>query len=138
QIRFALGTPLPGLDGFRRSHADASEVQRLVLRLDSGLEVASYEAMKVAALLTHDEERSKRFTAETLGELADGPVNLKETVRTYLRNQSNATRTAELLFAHRNTVLARIAKADELLPSPLSESSFEVAAALEILHWQES
>lgn len=138
QVRFALGTPLPGIEGFRRSHSDASEVQRLVLRLGSKLTVARYDAMKVAALLTHDEDRAGRFASETLGELAEAATNLKETVRTYLRNQSNATRTAEVLFAHRNTILARLAKADELLPSPLSETSFEVATALEILHWQET
>ncbi|MCB8915188.1 MAG: PucR family transcriptional regulator [Thermoleophilales bacterium] len=138
RVRFALGTPLSGLAGFRQSHADASEVQRLVLRLGSRLEVARYNQMKVVALLTHDDQRASRFLTETLGGLVEGPENLKETLRVYLRNQSNATRTAELLFAHRNTVLARIARADELLPSPLSESSFEVAAALEIHHWRES
>lgn len=136
--RFALGATLAGVDGFRRSHADASEVQRLVLRLGTDLKVARYDAMKVVALLTHDEERANRFVRETLGELARAPQNLKETLRTYLRQQSNATRTAEVLFAHRNTILARVAKADELLPSPLADSSFEVATALEIHHWQES
>ncbi|HRV60063.1 MAG: PucR family transcriptional regulator [Solirubrobacterales bacterium] len=137
EFRFALGTPLQGVEGFRQSHADASEVQRLVLRLGTDLEIARYDAMKVVALLTHDERRAARFVDETLGELAGAPMNLKDTVRTYLRNQSNATRTAEALFAHRNTILARIAKADEFLPLPLAESSFEVSAALEILHWQE-
>jgi DNA-binding PucR family transcriptional regulator len=76
--------------------------------------------------------------AETLGELADAPANLKETLRSYLRQQSNATRTAEVMFAHRNTIIARVARAEELLPAPLAESAFEVGAAIEILHWQES
>lgn len=137
-VRFALGSPAGGIEGFRRSHADAFEAQRLVARLDLSLPIARYEAMRVVALLTHDHERAIAFVEETLGPLADAPETLTRTVRTYLRNQSNATRTAEVMFAHRNTILGRIAKADELLPRPLAETAFEVSAALEILFWQES
>jgi DNA-binding PucR family transcriptional regulator len=137
-IRYALGTASEGIEGFTRSHADAFEAQRLVARLDLSLPVARYESMRVVALLTHDHERAKSFVEETLGSLAEAPETLTRTVRNYLRNQSNATRTAQAMFAHRNTILARIAKADEMLPTPLAETAFEVSAALEILFWQES
>jgi DNA-binding PucR family transcriptional regulator len=135
-VRFALGSPLPGIDGFRRTHADASETQRLVTRLGSELAVARYDEMKVVALLAHDQVRAGRLVSETLGELREAPGVLRETVRSYLANQSNATRTAAAMYAHRNTVLARIQKAEELLPAPLSENVLAVSAALEILYWQ--
>jgi DNA-binding PucR family transcriptional regulator len=136
-IRIALGSTLPGIDGFRRSHADASEAQRLVARLGSELPVARYDEMKVVALLAHDRERAGRLVDESLGELRDAPRVLRETVRIYLANQSNATRTAAEMFAHRNTVLGRIRKAEELLPFPLSENVLAISAALEIMHWQQ-
>ena len=57
-------------------------------------------------------------------------------MRTYLRLQSNASRTAEALFTHRNTVLARLNRAEQLLPRPLEENSQAVAVALEVVHWR--
>jgi DNA-binding PucR family transcriptional regulator len=135
-VRISLGAPASGVEGFRRSHAGAFAAQRLVARWRSPLAVARYEEMKVVSLITHEEERARSFVEETLGELADGPTVLQRTLRTYLRLQSNATRTADALYAHRNTVVARLAKAEELLPRPLGESAFDVSVALEILHWQ--
>jgi DNA-binding PucR family transcriptional regulator len=57
-------------------------------------------------------------------------------VRTYIREQCNASRTAERLYTHRNTVLRRLARADELLPRPLAEDVIGVGAALEVLRWR--
>jgi DNA-binding PucR family transcriptional regulator len=57
-------------------------------------------------------------------------------VRVYLREEHNAARTARTLFTHRNTVLARLARAEELLPAPLAGRGLQVALALEILHWR--
>ncbi|MBA2348711.1 MAG: helix-turn-helix domain-containing protein, partial [Solirubrobacterales bacterium] len=82
-----------------------------------------------------DEERADEFVRRTLGELATAPVELRETLRTYLREDCNATRTARVLFAHRNTVLGRLARADELLPAPLAGRGLQVGLALEIVHW---
>jgi DNA-binding PucR family transcriptional regulator len=136
--RIALGTPAGGLDGFRRSHAGAFAAQSLIGRLGSPLRVVRYADLQVVSLVTQDEERARRFVSETLGELEQGPPALRETLRTYLRSQSNATRAAEALFAHRNTIVARLAKAEELLPRPLADSALDVAVALEVLHWSEA
>ena len=137
-VRLALGAPAAGLDGFRRTHLDAAETQRLLARLDSGLRVASYDAVQLVALLTHDEQRAAEFIRQTLGRLEDADRELRETVRIYLREQSNATRAARLLYAHRNTVLGRLARAESLLPRPLADNSLDVALALEAVHWRGS
>jgi len=134
-VRVALGARRPGVEGFRRSHFDAFATQRLLARLGSPLPVARYEAVRVVALVTSDEARAAAFVGEVLGGLAHGPAVLRDTLRTYLREQSNATRAAAVLFTHRNTVLARLTRAEALLPVPLAVSAFEVAVALEVLHW---
>ena len=67
---------------------------------------------------------------------SSAPLPLRETVRTYLRLQSNTSRAAEALFTHRNTVLARLNRAEQLLPRPLEENSLAVAVALEVVHWR--
>ena len=56
---------------------------------------------------------------------------------TYVRELGSTTRTAERLYTHRNTVIRRLARADELLPRPLAENVLGVAAALETLKWQD-
>jgi DNA-binding PucR family transcriptional regulator len=57
-------------------------------------------------------------------------------VLTYVRELGSTSRTAQRLYTHRNTVLRRLARADELLPRPLAENAVAVAAALEVLRWR--
>jgi DNA-binding PucR family transcriptional regulator len=134
-VRVALGPPAAGMAGFRRSHLDALATQRLLDRASSSLRLATYDDVQVVALTMHDEERATQFVQRTLGEFASAPAELRETARVYLREQSNASRTARVLFTHRNTVLARLARMAELLPAPLEGRVLQVALALEIVHW---
>nr|WP_246851628.1 helix-turn-helix domain-containing protein [Patulibacter sp. SYSU D01012] len=135
-VRLALGERGPGVEGFRRSHRQALVAQRLVARLGSAARVVRHRDVEVVALVTHDEDAADALVAGALGELAGAAASLRETLRTYLRHGWNATRTAEALFAHRNTVVGRIARAEALLPRPLRESALEVAVALEVLRWR--
>ncbi|HWT91581.1 MAG TPA: PucR family transcriptional regulator [Solirubrobacteraceae bacterium] len=135
-VRVALGPTLSGLEGFRRSHLDALATQRLMHRTPARLRLARYEDVQVVALATQDEDRADEFVTRTLGDLRTAPADLRETVRAYLREGSNATQTAKVLFTHRNTVLGRLARAEELLPAPIEGRTLQVALALEILHWR--
>ncbi|OKJ08167.1 PucR family transcriptional regulator [Kitasatospora sp. CB01950] len=132
-VRIALGPTATGVNGFRRSHLDALTTQRMLARLASVQRLASHEDVELVALLTQDLDVADRFVRRVLGPL-DGPP--AEAVRAYLAEQCNATRAAARLFTHRNTLLRRLAHAETLLPRPLAENPLEVAAALEIRHWQ--
>jgi len=134
--RVALGPTLAGVDGFRRSHLDALATQRLLHRVASGPRVARYDDVQVVALATQDEEAAHGFVERVLGDLAGADVELRETLRTYLAQACNATRTARVLFTHRNTVLGRLARAERLLPAPIEGRLLPIAVALEILHWR--
>ena len=135
-VRVALGPAGEGIEGFRRSHLDALATQRLMHRTSAQLRVASYDDVQVVALATRDEERAEEFVRRTLGDFAAAPAELRETARVYLREQFNAARTARVLFTHRNTVLARLARMEDLLPAPLEGRGLQVGLALEILHWR--
>ncbi len=137
-VRVALGPSAEGVAGFRRSHLDALATQRLMHRSAQRPALASYDEVQVVALAAQDEERADEFVRRTLGALADASAELRETARTYLREGHNATGTARALFTHRNTVVARLARIDELLPAPLEGRSLPVALALEIVHWRGS
>jgi DNA-binding PucR family transcriptional regulator len=136
EARIALGPQASGIDGFRRSHLDAIATQRLLARMESPLRLATYEAVQMVSLVTQDEQRASAFVREALGDLEGAPAELRETVLTYLHEGSNASRAAERLYAHRNSVLRRLAKADDLLPRPLAENRIQVAVALEVLRWR--
>src|SRR5579863_1902720 len=135
-VRSAVGPTGDAVDSFRASHLAAAATQRLMVRVAAEVQVASYDAVEIVALVTADEARAAEFVSRTLGELESAPAALRDTVRTYLRLQSNATRAAEALFTHRNTVLTRLGRAEQLLPRALDESSLAVAVALEVVHWR--
>ncbi len=133
-VRVAIGPEDTGADGFRRSHLDAVETQRLLQRLPD-LRLARFTDVQLVALVTGDQVRASDFVARTLGSLASADPELRETLRTYIRERFSASRAARALFAHRNTVLNRIHRAEQLLPLDLHDHSLEVGVALEIEHW---
>ena len=134
--RVALGATAPGLDGFRRSHLDALTVQRMLARLASPRQLATYDEVELVTLLTADPESSEAFVRRTLGALETAGTEITEAVRVFIAAQCNASHACARLYTHRNTLLRRLARADQLLPRPLSENVLHVGAALEILRWQ--
>lgn len=114
-------------EGAERNPFDAITTQRMVLRLGSSERVVSFTDVELIALITADPERADFESAD---------YDLHQTVLTFIREQCNASRAAARLFTHRNTLLRRLGRADELLPQPLRDSSVHVAVALEALRWR--
>lgn len=135
-VRVAVGSTSAGIDGFRRSHLDAVTTQRMMMRLGRNARLTSFTEVELAALLTADPERADRFINRTLGDFASADAEHHRTVLTFIREQCNASRAAARLFTHRNTLLRKLARADEMLPRPLEDSSVDVAVALEALSWR--
>ncbi len=135
-VRVAVGRPGADVDGFRRSHLDAVTTQRMLTRLTSPQQVAHYDDVQLTALLTAQPDEADEFLADTLGDLLTADADTRTAVLTYIRELGSTSRTAERLFTHRNTVLRRLARADELQPRPLSENVVGVAAALEAVRWR--
>lgn len=136
-VRIAVGPTAAGIEGFRTSHLDAITTQRMMARLGSTQRVASFADVELVALITADPGRANRFIKHVLGGFASADPELQRTVLTFIREQCNASPTADRLFTHRNTVLRRIARAEKLLPRPLEDTSVHVAVALEALAWLE-
>ena len=135
-VRIALGSTARGIEGFRRSHLDAITTQRMLARLNSTQRIAGFEAVQLVALVTEDPDRADQFIKQTLGDLEAASPELRGTVLTFVNEQCNASRAAAKLFTHRNTLLRRISRAEQLLPRPLEENSVHVAVALEMTHWR--
>jgi len=98
--------------------------------------VASYDQVQLVALLEQDRRTADAFVEDTLGRLAEADPELRLVASTYLRELGNVTRTAQRLYTHRNTVIRRLQRVDELLPRALADNPVHVATALELLAWR--
>ncbi|MDX8150707.1 helix-turn-helix domain-containing protein [Patulibacter brassicae] len=134
-IRVTIGDAHPGISGFRDSHREALDTQRLAMRTNDHPALTTYSEVRAASLAAQDEGRAIAFVGATLGQLAHADPELRETVRVYLKEDANAPRAAAVLHTHRNTVLKRLARADALLPEPLAGRGLEVRLALELARW---
>ena len=138
RVRVALGSTARGIEGFRRSHLDAITTQRMLARLNSTQRVAGFEDVQLVSLVTQDPDRADRFVKQTLGKLAAASPEIRAAVLTFVNEQCNASRAAARLYTHRNTLLRRLSRAEQLLPRPLGENSVHVAVALDMLRWSGS
>jgi hypothetical protein len=136
-VLVAFGTPAGGAEGFRRSHAEALQAARIrSLACGAGRAVTSYARVELVSLLAGDLARARVFVAGRLGPLAadtEPAERLRETVLAFLASGGSATRVANELYVHPNTVVYRVKKAEEMLGHKVTESPVELACALTLV-----
>ena len=133
-VRVAIGEPARGIAGFRASHVEALEAQRIA-RLAGRREgsVTRYNDIALRSLATADLDYARTFVARELGPLAgadDTTRRLAATVRTYLDENGSRGRTAKRLSIHENTVAYRLRQAEELLGRSVEKRTLELRVAL--------
>ena len=133
-VRVAIGEPARGIAGFRASHVEALEAQRIA-RLASRPQgsITRYSDVSLRALATANLDQARDFVERELAGLAAGDDTtrrLAATVRTYLDENGGRARTAKRLHIHENTVAYRLRQAEELLGRPLDERTLELRVAL--------
>ncbi|KWX62500.1 CdaR family transcriptional regulator [Mycobacterium sp. NAZ190054] len=133
-VRVAVGEPARGIAGFRSSHLEALEAQRIArLANRPAGSVTRYNTISLGAIATVDVDQSRVFVQRELGRLGSADETtrrLAATLRTYLDENCSRGRTAKRLHIHENTVAYRIRQAEELLGRPLGKRSLELRAAL--------
>ncbi len=133
-ILVAAGTPGHGLDGFRRSHAEAVQAARVAtLARAAAAAVTRYERVELVSLLAGDLPRARAFVKRRLGPLAsrsEPAERLRETVLAFLVAGGSGTRAAKQLFVHQNTVSYRVKRAEELLGRRVTDDGVELTCAL--------
>lgn len=139
-VHTAFGPPLPGVDGFRRSHRLAVEARRVALLAGaSGLKVsvAADPGMVMAALMGADIQAARAWVADTLGPLAaatDNDCRLRETLRVFLRAEGSYKAASDELMLHSNSVKYRVQKAVERRGRPIADDRLDVEVALTLCH----
>ena len=137
----ALGSPLPGVEGFRRSHRQAQRARNVVLA--AGADAASVTAaddpgLAAAALLGNDLEEARAWVREVLGPLSSDTENdarLRETLRVFLHHGASYKAAADQLNLHFNSVKYRVQRAVERRGRPIGEDRLDVELALLVCHW---
>jgi DNA-binding PucR family transcriptional regulator len=137
----AAGNPLPGVDGFRRSHQQAQDARNVAIAAGAParrVTLASDPGLSVAALLGSDLHAAAAWIGDILGALAsqsEGDERLRETLLVYLRSGSSYTAAAEELHLHFNSVKYRVQRAIERRGRPIADDRSDVEVALLLCHW---
>lgn len=136
----ALGDPLPGLDGFRRSHHQARNAHHVAATAGSApvVTAASDPGLKAAALVGADIDEAAVWVRETLGPLATDSEHdalLRETLRVFLQEGASYKSTAELVHLHFNSVRYRVQRAVARRGRPIDDDRLDVELALLVCKW---
>ncbi len=140
----AAGRPLPGVDGFRRSHQQARAAHTVATAsgaTDRQCTAASDTGLALAALLGSNIEAASTWTHEVLGPLGSathGDKRLRDTLRTFLGTGSSYKAAAEELHMHSNTVKYRVQRAVDRRGRPIDDDRLDVEVALSLCYWFDS
>ncbi|MQY39660.1 hypothetical protein SRB17_76870 [Streptomyces sp. RB17] len=136
-IRVVAGEPAYGLEGFRRTHVEATHARRVVMLAEPHTTpVTRYRTVAVAALGTVDAEQARAFVVRVLGRLADddeSTFRLATTLAGYLDENCSRTRTAQRLLIHPNTVTYRVQQAKRILGRGIDTGTLDLRVALALL-----
>lgn len=137
--RLAFGEPGVDVSGFRVSHGQACEAQRMTQLSGLGTCVR-YDDVSVIAIATHNLPEVRRFIQRELGALTadnDATRRLVTTARVFLDHRMSYRAASGPLHVHQNTVNYRIRRAGELLGRPVASGGLRLHLALvlqEALH----
>jgi len=132
----AVGTPLPGADGFRQSHRQAHDGRAVAVASNSPqrrFTAFSDPGVALAALAGADLVAAAVWTGEVLGPLAADTENderLRETLFAFLRTGSSYKAAAEEMHLHTNSVKYRVQRAIERRGRPIADDRLDVEVAL--------
>jgi DNA-binding PucR family transcriptional regulator len=137
----ALGSPLPGVEGFRRSHKQAKRARGLAIAAgaDPAPVIATDDpGFSAAALLSDDLDESRQWVHEVLGPLSsdtDNDARMRETLRVFLRGGGSYKTAADQLHLHPNSIKYRVQRAIERRGRPIGDDRLDVEIALLICQW---
>ena len=134
EVHVVLGALGSGLVGFRSSRRDAERARHAVALTEARPpSVTQYAEVALIDLLTRDLEAARAFVAAELGGLSAQTASAdraRAALIEVVAPQGGLAAAARVLDLHRNTVLQRVRRAEELRGRPASERPAELHAAL--------
>ncbi|HSS23668.1 MAG TPA: helix-turn-helix domain-containing protein [Mycobacterium sp.] len=137
----AIGTVLPGVEGFRRSHRSAEAARGVAVtggHRAPAVISATDPGLSAAALLCGRMDDAREWVTEVLGDLSadsENDARLRETLRVFLRCGSSYKLAAEELDLHFNSVKYRVGRAVVRRGRPFAGDRLDVEMALLATEW---
>ena len=132
-LAVAVGEPAQGLEGWRLTHYQARDAMRIALRRPDHL--ARYEENRLLAATVANSTLVASLEQRYLAPLRsrrDGGASLRQTLRTYIGSECNATSAAHALNVGRRAVNSRIRTAEILIGCSFRECIAELDVALRL------
>lgn len=138
-IVIALGAVQAEREGFVRSHEQAVQAATVARASQvNELHVVPFEDVGAVALMCTDLALTRRWVLHVLGPLAEDEPTVAEhrdTLRIFLASGGSYTTTALSLTMHKNSVVYRIRKIEELLGRSVRERRIDLENALSLCNW---
>ncbi len=137
-----LSGPAHTLADWPTVYTEALQAMQLGVRLKLNKQVVEFGSLGVYRLLYELEGQPavQKFAAEIMQPLAnydsENRGSLVKTVQAYFDHHGNISQTAESLFVHRNTLLYRMERIQELTGLKLDQANMRLALHLALKLWQ--
>lgn len=137
-----LSGPAPTLVDWQQTYEESLQAMQLAQRLKISNQVVEFKSLGVYKLLyeLEGQQTVRRFADEIMRSLVDYDAqnrgSLVKTVEAYFNHHGNISQTAESLFVHRNTLLYRMERIQELTQMQLEEANMRLALHLALKLWQ--
>ncbi len=133
ELYLAVGEPAKGIDGWRLTHYQARAALAVALRSADGF--AQYADSRLLAAALQNDTLAKslehRYLEPLCGQRDEG-ARLRQTLRTYIDLECNATSAAHALKVGRRAVSSRVSRAEMLIGCTLRECLAELDVALRL------
>lgn len=139
--RIAVGGPLSGLDGFRRTYRQAEQARAVAMAAEGNVRrlfAAHDPGLALASMLVADVATLRDWVHDVLGPLASKTATdkrLRETLSVFLGAGGSFKAAAGQLQVHGNTVKYRVNRAVARRGKPVAEDRLEVEIALLMCDW---
>lgn len=137
-----MSGPAISLVDWPRVYSEALQAMQLSSRLHIQNEVVEFSSLGVYQLLVllEDVAEVRHFTDQVIGPLVSYDVqhrsSLVQTIDEYFNHHGNISQTAEALFIHRNTLLYRLERIQELTGHDLDQANMRLGLHLALKLWQ--
>lgn len=135
QVAIGLGQPARDISAWRISYRDAVQAMELAIRLQSDVPLYIGDLGVYQLILSlSDREKLKEFCERSLGALIEydmrNHADLIKTLEAFFNNHGNLSQTAEALIVHRNTLLYRMNRINEIAEIDLNRPETRLALHL--------
>lgn len=137
-----MSGPTQTLEDWPRVYSEALQAMQVGKRLHLSNQIVEFNSLGVYQLLCELEDNPivQQFTEYIIAPLAQYDEqhrgSLVQTISAYFDHHGNISQTAESLFVHRNTLLYRIDRIQELTGQDLSNADMRLSLHLALKFWQ--